>query len=75
MLNMVIFKLINTNATIILAVVQIVSSQDDEAFDKDGNEIEKIKPLKFIYDLIMIVVTIKAVSPLFTRYGFRYGKF
>ena len=72
MLNMVIFKLINTNITVVWAVNQIVQNG---LVDEEGNPREDETPMGYIYGLILSLVASKAVSPLISRHGVRFMKF
>ena len=66
MLNMIIFKLINTNVTVVYAVNQIVTYG---VTDKEGNPIEGETPLNYINGLILSLVITKAANPIFSRYA------
>ena len=68
MLNMIIFKLINTNVTVVYAVNQIVTYG---VTDKEGNPIEGETPLNYINGLILSLVMSKAFNPIVSRYGTR----
>ena len=75
MLNMVIFRLVNTNITVIWAVNSIVQEQKAGGTNSDTPDETTETPMVTIQGLILSLVLSKAASPILTRYGLRIAKF
>ena len=76
MLNMVIFKLINTNVTVVWSVNQIIKNGvPTNTVDEEGNIIENETPMEYIQGLILSLVIAKAYTPLLSKHFFRFAKF
>ena len=74
MLNMVIFKLINTNVTVVWSVNQIIQKGvPTNTVDEEGNIIEIESPMEYIQGLILSLVIAKAYGPIISRHFSRFA--
>ena len=80
MLKLVLFRLVNTNMTIIYALGKILaegvaaSAEELEAAE-GGADVEEPSRYRYISGVILFTVVSKAIDPTLSRYLFRYVRF